>query len=53
MAFIRANLSTIIVAVIVFGALGFICFRLIRNFRQGKSPCGCDKCRAAGRPAGS
>ncbi|MDR1352170.1 MAG: FeoB-associated Cys-rich membrane protein [Treponema sp.] len=55
MAFIQANLSTIIVAVIVFGILGFIGFRLVRNFRQGKSPCGCgcDKCRAARPPAGS
>jgi hypothetical protein len=49
MAFIQANLSTIIVAAIVFGALVFIGFRLIRNFRQGKSPCGCDKCREAGK----
>jgi hypothetical protein len=55
MAFIRENLSTIIVAAIVFAALGFIAFRLVRNFRQGVSPCGCgcDKCRSAGKPAGS
>jgi hypothetical protein len=46
MEFIRANLSTIIVAILVFGVLGLVTFNLIRNARKGKSPCGCgcDKC---------
>ena len=47
MDFIRANLSTIIVAVVVFGVLGLISFNLIRNIRKGKSGCGCDKCGAS------
>jgi hypothetical protein len=44
--FIRANLSTIIVAIAVFGVLGLISFNLVRNIRKGKSVCccGCDKC---------
>ncbi|MDR2051831.1 MAG: FeoB-associated Cys-rich membrane protein [Treponema sp.] len=46
MDFIRANLSTIIVAIAVFGVLGLISFNLVRNIRKGKSVCccGCDKC---------
>jgi hypothetical protein len=50
MEFIRANLSTIIVAILVFGVLGLVTFNLIRNARKGKSSCGCpgcDKCEAA------
>jgi hypothetical protein len=50
MQFIQANLSTIIVAVVVFGILGLVIFNMIRNARKGKSPCGCagcDKCKAA------
>jgi uncharacterized membrane protein YuzA (DUF378 family) len=55
MDFIRANLSTIIVAAIVFGVLGLIAFNLVRNIRKGKSACccGCDKCGASARSAGS
>jgi hypothetical protein len=47
--FIRTNLSTIIVAIVVFGVLGLVSFNLIRNIRKGKSACGCgcDKCGAA------
>jgi hypothetical protein len=49
MDFIRANLSTIIVAVVVFGILGLTGFNLLRNIRKGKSPCGCgcEKCGAS------
>ncbi|MDR0708558.1 MAG: FeoB-associated Cys-rich membrane protein [Spirochaetaceae bacterium] len=47
MDFIRANLSTIVVAAAVFGVLGLVIFNLVRNIRKGKSACGCgcDKCR--------
>jgi hypothetical protein len=48
MEFIRANLSTIIVAIVVFGVLGLVVFNLVRNARKGKLACGCgcDKCGA-------
>jgi hypothetical protein len=44
MDFIRANLSTIIVAIVVFGILALVTVNLIRNARKGKSPCGCPSC---------
>jgi hypothetical protein len=46
MAFIRDNLSTIAVGALVFAVLALALFRLIRNFRQGKTgcPCGCPGC---------
>ena len=39
---IRANLSTIIVAALVFGILLLITLRLIQNKKKGKLSCGCD-----------
>jgi hypothetical protein len=49
MDFIRANLSTILVAAAVFGVLGLIAFNLVRNILKGKSGCcrGCGKCGSA------
>ncbi|GHV42351.1 hypothetical protein AGMMS49546_20640 [Spirochaetia bacterium] len=44
MNFIQENLSTIIVAVIVFGTLIAVTVRLIKNVRRGKLSCGCEKC---------
>jgi hypothetical protein len=46
MDFIRENLSTIIVSVIVFGVLAVVLFRLINNFRKGKASCSCGCCDA-------
>ncbi|MDR1933461.1 MAG: FeoB-associated Cys-rich membrane protein [Spirochaetales bacterium] len=34
-------MSTFIVSVFVFGGIGLIIVRLVRNARKGKSPCGC------------
>ncbi|MDR3248459.1 MAG: FeoB-associated Cys-rich membrane protein [Treponema sp.] len=44
MDFIRENMSTIIVSVIVFCILGVVLFRLINNFRKGKTGCSCGCC---------
>jgi hypothetical protein len=44
MNFIRENISTIIVAAIVFGTLIAVTVRLIVNIRRGKLPCGCSGC---------
>jgi hypothetical protein len=44
MNFIRDNLSTIIVAAIVFGILAAVTVRLIVNARRGKLACGCEGC---------
>jgi hypothetical protein len=49
MNFIQENLSTIIVAAIVFGVIIAVTVRLIVNARRGKLSCGCgghtsDKC---------
>jgi hypothetical protein len=54
MDFIRDNLSTIIVGALVFGLLGLVLFRLIRNFRQGKTgcPCGCSGCGGRAKAPG-
>jgi hypothetical protein len=40
------NLSTIVVGALVFGVLGLVLFRLIRDLRRGKGgcPCGCSGC---------
>ncbi|MDR1444395.1 MAG: FeoB-associated Cys-rich membrane protein [Treponema sp.] len=46
MEFIRDNLSTIVTAVVVFGILGLILFRLIRRRGQGTCGCGCAGCAA-------
>jgi len=46
MDFIRENLSTIIVSIIMFGILGVVIFRLISNARKGKTACGCGCCDA-------
>lgn len=34
-------MSTVIVAVIVFGFIGLICFRLYRNKKKHQSDCNC------------
>ena len=44
MNFIRENLSTIIVAAIVFGVIIAVTVRLVVNARRGKLACGCEKC---------
>jgi hypothetical protein len=52
--FFAQNGSTIIVGGIVFAVLLFVLIRTIRNFRKGKSACGCgcEACRtkAVGTP---
>ncbi|MDR2471732.1 MAG: FeoB-associated Cys-rich membrane protein [Treponema sp.] len=48
MELIKANLGNIIVGFIVFAALGFTVFRLIKNSRQGKGGCGCGGCSRCG-----
>ncbi|MDR2553089.1 MAG: FeoB-associated Cys-rich membrane protein [Treponema sp.] len=48
MEWIRMNTGNIIVGLIVFLALGFTVFRLIKNSRQGKTSCGCGACSGCG-----
>ncbi|WP_162504748.1 FeoB-associated Cys-rich membrane protein [Treponema endosymbiont of Eucomonympha sp.] len=44
--FLQENLSTVIVAAAVFGALAAVAARLIINRRKGKTTCGCGHCAA-------
>jgi hypothetical protein len=44
--FLQENLSTVIVAAAVFGALAVLIARLIINRRKGKTTCGCGHCAA-------
>jgi hypothetical protein len=46
--FFATNGSTIIVGAIVFAALAFVLARTIRNYRQGRSACGCGGCSKCG-----
>jgi hypothetical protein len=39
--FLSENASTIIVGAAVFGIILFALIRTVRNYRRGKSPCGC------------
>ena len=48
MAWIQANTGNIIVGAVVFGALGFSLFRLLKNRRTGKTACGCGGCPGCG-----
>ena len=41
LAFLTANLSTIIIAVIVIGILAAIIVKMIKDKKKGKSSCGC------------
>lgn len=38
---LRDNISTIIIGVMIFAALAIACGSMIRNKRKGKSSCGC------------
>lgn len=48
LAFIKGNLSTIIVGAVVFGTIIYIVIRLVKNKRSGKTACGCG-CSSCGR----
>ncbi|MDE6659609.1 MAG: FeoB-associated Cys-rich membrane protein [Eubacterium sp.] len=58
LAFLTANLSTIIIAVIVIGILAAIIVKMIKDKKKGKSSCGCgcsncaasDLCHKKGTP---
>ena len=41
LAFLGSNLATIIVAVLVFGAVGLAVYKMIRDKREGKHSCSC------------
>ena len=41
MIWLKANLATIIVAIIIVLVISLIIFHLIRQKKQGKSSCGC------------
>ncbi|MDR3333661.1 MAG: FeoB-associated Cys-rich membrane protein [Treponema sp.] len=53
LSFLRENVSTILVGVVVFGTLAIVLARVVLNIRRGKSPCGCT-CGCAGNcPSGN
>ena len=41
LAFLGSNLATIIVAVLVFGAVGLAVYKMIRDKQEGKHSCSC------------
>lgn len=49
LAFLTANLSTIIIAVIVIGILAAVIVKMIKDKKKGKSSCGCgcENCAAS------
>jgi hypothetical protein len=51
-AFFSENLSTVLIGGAVFGVLFFALVRTIRNYRRGKSPCGCENCPKAKHDCG-
>ena len=44
LAFLGSNLATIIVAVLMFGAVGLAVYKMIRDKREGKHSCSCGGC---------
>jgi len=51
--FLAANIGTIAVGVVVFGAAAAIAIRLVQNHRRGKPSCGCADCGGCGGCGGS
>lgn len=44
LAFLESNLATVIVALLVFAALGLAMYKMIRDKREGKHSCSCGGC---------
>ena len=42
LAFLKANIATVIVLLLVAAAVGFAIYIMIKNKKAGKSSCGCD-----------
>ena len=42
LAFLKANIATIIVVLLVAAAVGFAIYIMIKNKKAGKSSCGCN-----------